>query len=484
MGKLAETYSLERIEAALRKLGEEPLWKDLPNSQRQHNCKRWKGTVSHYGSKNSVLVQGVQASDLERALVRALEAAAQFRPEDDRPEVMAMMAAQARALPQSLVRRPSSGGGCQSVRLRPDSPTPAALPGEPPSGGDVWHFYVDGACPNNRNVREIDNPAGWGVAVFLTTPQSDLFRSPPPRRLFCELHGPVITQPDSPLSLGAEVGSNNTGELTSFGEALLWLRDEAPGPSSVPAVFHYDSQYAGNVTTGHWVAHKNVELASRVQKLWQGESKRRKLTHEWVKGHAGDQGNELADRLANKGVTGSYSSVSRRWTAGASNGSQQSSPRPQEAAPSALLAPSALPVASATVEEPSCPPAAVDLRAQSSSASGSFSLKRQRSGDGSGNRSLRELFSGGGSSTSSTAANSSSPASAAASAESLDAKHFVLFGPQKGKPLAQAAQQSPADCARALGALQSFVKGLGLWEAFAESELASPPSSSAVQLIG
>merc|ERR1712196_729288 len=59
---------------------------------------------------------------------------------------------------------------------------------------------------------------------------------------------------------------------------------------------------------------------------------------------------------------------------------------------------------------------------------------------------------------------------AAPDATSLDARQFMLFGPQKGKPLTQAVQDA-GDAVQALAALQSFVKGLGLWEAFEESDL-------------
>ena len=205
--------------------------------------------------------------------------------------------------------------------------------------GDVWHLYVDGACPSNRglvkmssltsvsvfffvrtaillllltiadhqeNVQSTHHPAGWGVAIYLRAfwPQLQQWRHhdevktslrlpytacdmifmilidfvcvysvycgkwwllyccvfflifccyamlqmrpDKPLRHFCSLHGPVVLDASSPLSLGAELGSNNTAELSAFGEALLWLKDEEP-TGGLPAVLHYDSTYAKKV---------------------------------------------------------------------------------------------------------------------------------------------------------------------------------------------------------------------------------------------
>eukprot|EP00969_Alexandrium_andersonii_P146779 6491212-Alexandrium_andersonii.AAC.1 len=53
------------------------------------------------------------------------------------------------------------------------------------------------------------------------------------RHLLAELFGPVVLDPNSGLYLGAEVASNNTGELCGICEALLWLRDCEP--SGAPA---------------------------------------------------------------------------------------------------------------------------------------------------------------------------------------------------------------------------------------------------------
>ena len=38
--KLKVCYGLEHLSAVLRGLGEEPIWQDLPNTQRSHSCKR------------------------------------------------------------------------------------------------------------------------------------------------------------------------------------------------------------------------------------------------------------------------------------------------------------------------------------------------------------------------------------------------------------------------------------------------------------
>ena len=50
--------------------------------------------------------------------------------------------------------------------------------------------------------------------------------------------------------MGAEVATNNVGELAAMIEALLWLEAEAPGPAEVPATIFYDSFYAYGAITG------------------------------------------------------------------------------------------------------------------------------------------------------------------------------------------------------------------------------------------
>eukprot|EP00854_Cymbomonas_tetramitiformis_P002757 gene2757-3538_t len=84
----------------------------------------------------------------------------------------------------------------------------------------------------------------------------------------------------SPYFLGAEVGSNNTGELSAIGEAFLWIleNDRTPTPVVIRrlsephaggdpeiVVIRYDSKYAANISNRTFKAHKNQELASTVQ---------------------------------------------------------------------------------------------------------------------------------------------------------------------------------------------------------------------------
>lgn len=272
MGRLSQAYSLEQLEKVLRVLGEEPNWKRLPNTQHQHKSVRFKAVVNIWTSKGTVLVQGGGAASFEKSLKEALgEAPAEGSP----------------------------GGGCDgSVNALCEAPAVEA----------VWNLFVDGSCPGNRNVREKAAAAGWGVAVGRIA--EDACSS---LEWTAELYGPVVTDRDSPLSLGAEVGSNNTGELSALGEALLWLRDEAPGSKSLPAAVHYDSQYAANIVTGRNRAHKNLELASTLQRLYAEIKQQRPLNLVYVKGHSGVAGNELADRLASMGAEGRYSTASKRW---------------------------------------------------------------------------------------------------------------------------------------------------------------------------
>ena len=138
-------------------------------------------------------------------------------------------------------------------------------------------IYTDGACKGNPG------PGGWGV----------LLRSPDgTEKELC----------------GGELGTtNNRMEMMAVIEALKILKR----PCKV--TLHLDSQYVLKGIT-EWLAGwkakgwktaakepvKNVDLWQRLDALVHGGPHR--ISWHWVKGHAGDPGNERADGLANKGV--------------------------------------------------------------------------------------------------------------------------------------------------------------------------------------
>ncbi|CAE7559731.1 rnhA [Symbiodinium natans] len=399
----AAMSGLECLEDALRLLGERPTWKQLPNTQQQHQCTGWRASVSHYATKGTVFVQGADAAVLEAKLKHAIEAASQ--PGDSR----------AHAALQAIRHQ---------ANTVPQGPRAAALVDPPVLEGESWYLYLDGACPTNQNVHDVAHSAGWGVAVYSSSPGHG-------KREAARLFGPVEVNRSSPFSLGAEVCSNNTAELTAFGEALLWLRDEAPGPKDRPAVLCYDSQYAKKAMTGENRAHANLDLVASVQGLWQDMSTRRRLQLNWVKGHAGDVGNELADKLANEGATGRVSKDSKRWSQRAAGA------RPEPEAKRARR------MASADV---------------SHALAGGAHMANMRQ---------------------------SARADAQLGGPSLEGPSgVILFGPKKGQSLHHVSCDPPA-AAQAIGALQAFLVTAGLWEAFEQSRFnpsAQPDGTAGFQI--
>lgn len=150
----------------------------------------------------------------------------------------------------------------------------AKLP-QPPAG--VQHLvYCDGACSGNGN-REVC-PGGWG-AVLIT-----------------------VGEPGAQLGQGGKAHTtNNKMELTAAIEALKQV------PRSEPVLLRTDSQYVIKGATewrAGWVKKgmrnskgEPVANADLWKDLW-AEVDARKVKFEWVKGHNGDPGNELADLLA------------------------------------------------------------------------------------------------------------------------------------------------------------------------------------------
>lgn len=146
----------------------------------------------------------------------------------------------------------------------------------------VVEIYTDGACSGNPG------PGGWGAILR----QGEHVR---------ELCG------------GEPSGTtNNRMELTAAIQALETLTR----PATVR--LHTDSTYLRNGVTS-WMSNwkrngwrtagkqavKNADLWQRLD----AAVTRHMIEWLWVKGHAGDPGNERADQLANEGMSQARSSV-------------------------------------------------------------------------------------------------------------------------------------------------------------------------------
>ena len=139
---------------------------------------------------------------------------------------------------------------------------------------DVVDIYADGACKGNPGA------GGWGVMLRLGPHTKELYGGEPNT-------------------------TNNRMELTAVIRAF-----EALKRASRVRV-HTDSQYVqkGISIWIHDWKKRGWKTADKKpvknQELWQAldaELARHQVRWVWVKGHAGDPGNEKADELANRGV--------------------------------------------------------------------------------------------------------------------------------------------------------------------------------------
>ncbi|MCP5268884.1 MAG: ribonuclease HI [Zoogloeaceae bacterium] len=138
----------------------------------------------------------------------------------------------------------------------------------------IIEIWADGGCRGNPG------PGGWGV----------LMRSGPHEK---ELWG------------GEPETTNNRMELTAVIRALEAMK------RPVRARIHTDSQYVqkgisewihGWKRNGWKTADKKPVKNADLWQTLDGLAARHQLEWLWVKGHAGDPGNERADELANKGI--------------------------------------------------------------------------------------------------------------------------------------------------------------------------------------
>jgi ribonuclease HI len=136
-------------------------------------------------------------------------------------------------------------------------------------------IYTDGACKGNPG------PGGWGVVLQYGENAKHLFGGEPET-------------------------TNNRMEMTAVIEALKALK------TGCQVDLFTDSQYV-NRGVNEWLMNwkksgwktaskapvKNIDLWQILDELLQHHE----IQWHWVKGHSGDPGNELADDLANQGVT-------------------------------------------------------------------------------------------------------------------------------------------------------------------------------------
>jgi ribonuclease HI len=87
--------------------------------------------------------------------------------------------------------------------------------------------------------------------------------------------------------------TNNQAEFLALKHALIELK--AQGLSHEPVNILTDSQLVVGIFSLHWKARANLELVMEISDLLKEFPQ---LTFAYVRGHNGNQGNELADSLA------------------------------------------------------------------------------------------------------------------------------------------------------------------------------------------
>ncbi|MFN3607793.1 MAG: ribonuclease HI [Hyphomonas sp.] len=139
---------------------------------------------------------------------------------------------------------------------------------------DIIEIWTDGACSGNPG------PGGWGALIRWNGHEKELYGGDP-------------------------ATTNNRMEMTAVIEALNALNRPAKITLNVDSTYVKDglTKWIKGWKRNGWKTADKKPVKN--QELWMAMEeacKRHDITWVWVKGHAGDEGNERADGLARKGT--------------------------------------------------------------------------------------------------------------------------------------------------------------------------------------
>ena len=123
--------------------------------------------------------------------------------------------------------------------------------------------YTDGACSGNPG------PAGIGVLLYYKGSRKE-------------------------ISNYIGEATNNIAELTAIKVGLSCLTK-----FDLRTTVYTDSKYCIGMLAGNWKGTKNLELIAEIKEIL---TKFSDLRFQWIKGHSGNHGNEVADRLATNAI--------------------------------------------------------------------------------------------------------------------------------------------------------------------------------------
>ena len=161
-------------------------------------------------------------------------------------------------------------------------------PGSKPPSGLAAEVFTDGS-----KKTELTH-AGWGMwGVILNTHTNE-------PTMIIEAKGPVPTDNGDPAYIGAEKGTNMTGELTGIYKALREVQENIEKGGKI--LLRFDCIPALMLACGLWRSKMNNALVRTLNEMWSAVTETHEIFCLHSKGHTDIHGNKCADALADEGA--------------------------------------------------------------------------------------------------------------------------------------------------------------------------------------